>query len=169
MNSKPYIILIDGPKGSGKTSVWELLKEKLPDVEFLSLDEERRKIPNARATDDFNNQAFEIIYEKIKEALGRKKSVLLDAGVKPERIERIDQIAQTFEVPILKFALIAPQDVLLSRIRDRDMKKGKATDEERFWYTYHAQQSKDFKDFIIFDTSKIFSEEIASKIYAEIL
>lgn len=165
----PYIVLIDGPKGSGKTSVWELLKEKVPDAEFLSLDEERRKIPNARATDDFNNQAFEIIYDKMRAALDVKKTIILDAGVKPERIERIYEIARAFSVRILKYALIAPAEVLLSRIRQRDQQKGKTTDEERFWYTYRAQQSKDFRDFTVFDTSIMSSQEIVSKIYAQIL
>jgi len=167
MGSKPYIILLDGPKGSGKTSVARLLKEKLPQVDFLSLDEERRKIPNARATTEFNRQAFDIILSKIESAFDSGRGIVLDSGLSRVRVEAIEAIAQKCAASIFKYALIAPRDVLLSRVRARDEKKSKATDEERFMYTYTQQQSKDFHDFTVFDTSNTLSVDIAAKILNE--
>jgi thymidylate kinase len=39
-----YLILIDGPKGSGKSTLSELLKKQLATTEFFSLGVERKPI-----------------------------------------------------------------------------------------------------------------------------
>ena len=38
---KKYLILLDGPKGSGKSNLSELLEKKLSNTEFFGIDKER--------------------------------------------------------------------------------------------------------------------------------
>lgn len=44
--SAPFLILIDGPMGSGKTATSKLLSQKLPDAARVALPDIKRLIPN---------------------------------------------------------------------------------------------------------------------------
>lgn len=56
------IILLDGSKGAGKTSVGALLVEKINDVSVLSLDIERRALPNKeKSRTELNKDAFKLL------------------------------------------------------------------------------------------------------------
>ena len=110
-----------------------------------------------------------IILKKIADAIAKGKGVVLDCGLVQDKHDRAVALAERLAVPLYKYALIAPRDILLSRVRERDVSKGKATDEERFEYTYGVQQAKDFEGYEVFDTSKISPEEIGNIIVKNIL
>lgn len=44
--NRPFLILIDGPMGSGKTNTSKLLNEKMPDTARVALPDINRLIPN---------------------------------------------------------------------------------------------------------------------------
>ena len=59
------IILLDGSKGAGKTSVGALLIKEINDASILSLDIERRALPDKeKSRTELNKEAFEIIMRK---------------------------------------------------------------------------------------------------------
>lgn len=163
-----FLILLDGPKGSGKTTIRKLLQLQLQNTEFLSLDAARLSIPGSRATNEFNAQAFEILFTQIRACLKQKKNVVLDSGLNDERFTILQNIAHEESAAVLAFSLIAPFETLAERVRERDALKGKQHDPERLRYTYTAQQSKDFSPFKIFDTTVLSKEEIVAEIMKEI-
>lgn len=160
-----FLILIDGPKGAGKTTVSALLKERLKDVEFLSLDKEREALTDR--TDSLsadNKRASHIVTEKLVAALALGKNVFIDTGLTEERMQIFEQIAQEHNVMCYKFALTAPYEVLCARVKARSEAKGSRFDQERFDVTYKLQQSKSFAGFKIIDSSQSSPEEIADSI-----
>ena len=165
---KQFIMFLDGPKGSGKSTVGGLLKLKLSNTDFFGLDEERRKISGAKTNTEFNNQAFQAILENTEKSLVAGKNVVIDSGLKEGRIAQIHQVLSKHKASLFSYAFIAPYNVLLSRVRERDAQKGKTTDEKRFQETYATQQAKDFKNFTIFDTSKISPEDIIVQIITKL-
>jgi predicted kinase len=165
---KLCIIILDGPKGSGKTTIRKLLENHLPNTEFLSLDKARLSIENSKPTDDFNAQAFDILYVQIRNYLLQKKSVVLDSGVKSERMAVLQTIAKETHAAVYAYSLTAPFEILASRVRERDTLKGKVTDEERLRYTYDVQQAKSFEDYKVFDTSVCTSDEVVVSILKDI-
>ncbi len=161
---KNFVIVLDGPKGAGKTTLANLLKEKLENMEILSLDVIRRSLPGAKATTEFNRIAFAMLLEKLPKLLEEKRNVIIDMGLSEERFAALKQLAMEYGASIRAYSLIAPRELLLERVTARDKREGKTTNEERFQEIYAAQQAKSFGNFMVFDTSALSPEEIANTI-----
>lgn len=165
---KNYLILIDGPKGSGKSTIIELLKINLLNTEYLSLDKERKLLDRTDSISNDNLRAFEKILEKLMSLFIQNINVVLDCGLSGDRIKVLEELAKNSSVEVLKFALIAPKNVLKKRVQQRDKQKGKEFNEERFECTFNAQQSKSFDDFVVMDSSILTPREIFEIIYSKI-
>lgn len=165
-----YLVLIDGPKGSGKSTLSELLKKNLSNTEFFSLDDERKLLERTDSRDNDNKRAFQIITEKLERVFGQNKSAVVDCGLSSnERMNILDKISKKYDVKVYKFSLIAHPDILHSRVKERDESRGKVFDKERFDYTFNAQQSKSFDGFQIIDSGKLSPQEIFEIVYSKII
>ena len=164
-----YLVLIDGPKGAGKTTLAELLKKNLLNTEFFRLDNERKLLERTNSIDNDNERAFQVIFEKLNRTFQQNKNVVLDSGLSEKRIGLLEHISNENNIKVYKFALIAPYDVLHSRVLNRDESKGKDFNKERFDYTFNANQSKSFDGFSILDSSKLSPQEILDIVCSEIM
>jgi len=163
MNKKSYVILLDGPKGSWKSSISLALKNKISDSIFLSLDLIRRGM-NLKATNENNKTAYESLLKQAKQSIEEWKNVIIDCGMIEEKLKALEVVTKNIDINIYKYFLEAPYDTLLQRVKDRDIKEWKATDEGRFKYTYEMIKSKQLINYTTFDTSKLSTEEIANQI-----
>lgn len=159
------IILLDGSKGAGKTTVSNTLIGRLQKTVALSLDVERRALPDrTKPRGEQNKEAFEILFEKAKSHLEKGESVIIDCGLIPERISRFEDLAEETTAKLYKFHLRASYETLLERVRNRDSVKGNPTDEERYKEVFEIIHAKNFEGFQIIDTEKMKPEEIADEI-----
>ncbi len=165
---KNYLILLDGPKGSGKTTLSELLKNNLLNTEFFSLDHERKLLERTDSIDNDNKRAFQVITEKLKSVFEQNKNAVIDSGISEEHLKTLEMISNEYNVQFHKFSLVAPYDVLHSRVKERDKSKGKYFDKNRFDYTFKVQQSKSFDDFCIIDSSKLSPQEMFEIVYSKL-
>lgn len=155
------IILLDGSKGAGKTSVGKILAQKLGAM-YLSLDVERRALNNEKQNSpEPNREAFENLLEKTKKFLS-EGDLIIDCGLTQERVEKLDTLA--VDTKIYKFLLRAHRDTELERVRHRDSAKNKKTDVGRFNEVHHIVHSKEFKDFKVIETDRLEPDEIANEI-----
>src|ERR1700730_2992594 len=100
------IILLDGSKGAGKTSIGTLLVKEMYDVSMLSLDIERRALPNKeKSRTELNREAFEIIIEKAKKLLEESHNIVVDCGLLEERIKRFEDLSREKSTKLYKFFL----------------------------------------------------------------
>ena len=157
---KKCLILIDGPKGSGKSTLSNLLRSRLLDTEFFSLDSERGLLSRTDSIENDNEKAFQNMAEKSKVTFVLNKSVVIDSGLSAERIAVLEKLSREYDVHVHKFSLTAPYAVLYSRVEERGKIKGKDFDKNRFNYTLQAQQSKSFDDFCVIDSDKLSPQEI---------
>jgi len=165
---KNYLVIIDGPKGSGKSTLWELLKEHLSNTEFFSLDNMRQLVEKTDSKDNDNEKVFWLLTEKLKDVFRQKKNAVIDSGLSERRVIVLEEISKEYAIQLHKFAFIAPYDVLHSRVKERDKNKGKIFDKHRFDYTLNVQQSKSFENFFIIDSSKLSPQEIFEMVYSKI-
>jgi|SRR3989344_167302 len=165
---KKYLILLDGPKGSGKSTLSELLKQNLSNTEFFSLDGERKLLERTDSIDNDNKRAFQVITEKLKDVFAQNKNAVIDSGISEERLKILEMISNEYGVQFHKFSLTAPYEALHSRVKERDESKGKNFDKNRFDYTFKAQQSKSFEDFYIIDSSRLSPQEMFEVVYSKL-
>ena len=168
IDNKNYLILLDGPKGSGKTTLSEMLKNNLSNTEFFSLDHERKLLDRTDSIDNDNKRAFQVIVEKLKNVFEQKKNSVIDSGISEERLKILEKISEQYDVKFYKFSLIAPYDILHLRVKERDESKGKHFDKNRFDLTFKAQQSKSFENFCIIDSSKLSPQEMFEIVYLKL-
>lgn len=159
-----FLILIDGQKGSGKSTLSELLKQKLSNTEFFSLDVERKQLTRTDSIDNDNKRAFKLITEKLKDMFEQDRNAVLDMGISEVRLKVLETISSQHLVQLYKFSLTAPYDILHSRVKDRDKSRGKDFNKNRFDYTINVQQSKSFTGFTILDSDKLSPEEICERV-----
>lgn len=165
---KNYLILLDGPKGSGKSTLSELLKNNLSNTEFFSLDSERKLLERTDSIDNDNKRAFDIITEKLKGVFEQNKNAVIDSGISGERLKILEMISNEYGIIFHKFSLIAPYDVLHSRVKERDESRGKDFNKNRFDFTFKAQQSKSFEDFCMIDSGKLSPQEMFEMVYSKL-
>ena len=159
------IILLDGSKGAGKSSVSEILVSRLGDSISLSLDNERRILPDQKKSRaELNKKAFENMVNKARELLENGKNIIIDCGLTEERISILERLASDTNSKLHKFLLKASYGTLLDRVRFRDSGKGKSTDVERFDEVFKIVHSKEFDGFNVIETEKLELEEIADAI-----
>ncbi len=162
---KPKLIILDGARGAGKSSVSALLKDKVENTSFIGLDLIRNLITKSKATDDFNAIAFDVIFSMTDSFLSNGVNVVIDSGITKARDVKLKEIASKNNAVISMYYLSAPKEVLWERIQKRGEERGKMPSRERFDYTFEMQQSKDFSDFTEIDTTKQNPEEISEYIY----
>jgi len=165
---KNYLLLINGLKGSEKSTLLELLKDHLDSTEFCSLDGMRQLVERTNSLNNDNKKAFDLLVAHLKDTFSRGKNGVVDSGLSEERIHILEEIAKEYGVKLHKFSLIAPYEVLYSRVQARDKSKGRTFYPDRFDYTFHAQQAKSFEDFSIIDSSKLSPQEIYEIVHSKI-
>ncbi|MFA6414898.1 MAG: AAA family ATPase [Candidatus Paceibacterota bacterium] len=162
---KPSIILLDGSKGAGKSTVGEILTHQLEGVVFLTLDNERRALENQERTRaELNKEAFENILSKSTKHLIEGTNLIIDCGLTEERVSKVESLAADKNVTVYKFLLKASYETQLDRVRSRDSAKGNETDEARFAEVHNIVHAKNSDDFTIIDTDQLNPSEVATKI-----
>jgi len=155
------IILLDGSKGAGKSSVSRMLAEGFGKTTVLSFDEEKGLLKDGeKSKAELSNGAFENIIGKAKEAVSRGENVIIDCGLTAERVPTLDKLALDANASLHKFLLTGSRDELLERVKQRDIATGKTTDVERFDEVYDIIHGKNLDDYVVIETESSSVAEI---------
>jgi thymidylate kinase len=155
-----FLILLDGAKGAGKSSVCDLLQPKLPNTFFTGYKQKPKE------EDDL--VMMDVATRQLREHLNAGENVVIHNHLTEKRLQAFSQLGEECGAVVLKYHLTAPVEVLLRRLRQRDTSMGRETDEKRFHAVHRTQQAKDFSGFKSFDTTILSSEDIAESILQDL-
>jgi len=159
------IIILDGAKGAGKSSVGEILTQTLDKAVYLSLDNERRSLKSQEQNiTERNKEAFENIVDKTRKSIFSENNIIIDCGLTKERLLTLENIASENNAKLYKFFLKAEHATLLNRVRNRDRSRGKNTDVERFNEVHQIIHDKELNGFHIIETDKLDLSKVADVI-----
>ncbi len=116
---KKFLVLIDGPMGSGKTTTSKLINQKLPDSARIALPDIKRLVPNFRENMKTLAVVREVMRAMIEKYLENGVSVVLEQITSTDGVNTLKQIAETHNVDFYVFRLTAPKDIRLQRVYDR--------------------------------------------------
>lgn len=165
---KTHLILLDGAKGAGKSTISGLLKSALPGLMVLDWGTLWRRVSDTKPLHEDDPIVLEAAVQYVRSLLNSNANILLDNHLTEKRARAFDLVGKECGVRVLKYHLTAPPEVLLERVRQRDAKNGQPTDEERFHAMHRMQQSKDFSEFKAFDTTTLSPEAIAKSIVEDV-
>ena len=163
------IIILDGAKGAGKSSVGEILIQKIKNAIILAFDTERKNLTNQeRNRAETSNETFERILEKGEALILSGDTVIIDCGLTENRVSELEKLATKTNSKLYKFLLRADYETLLERVKERDSKNNKDTNVERFDEVYKIINNKEFSDFRVINTDTLRPSEIANIILGDI-
>ena len=162
--AKPFLILVCGLPGTGKSWISHRLGERLP-LAVLETDALRKTLsPTPTYTHDENGRLFMRTHLLIEELLTKGISVLLDATNLVERYRQyLYSIVDRVNAKLVIVLTTAPRDVVKQRLRNRlgDSFNGNASDAD--WEVYRKMSASmepiRWNHFVV-DTSKDVTQAI---------
>ncbi len=114
-----FLILVDGPMGSGKTTTTKLLNQKLPDTARVALPDIKRLVPNFKENKETLTVIREVMKVMIDKYLEHGVSVIVEQITKAEGVEILKNIAEKHGAKFYAYRLTAPKDIRLNRVHER--------------------------------------------------
>jgi predicted kinase len=168
---KKFMIIIEGPMGSGKTTVGKLLHPQLPRTAMLGIDRIKFFLSDFERGERDNTISDAVVREMCKEYIRRGINILIPQGFwKKEYIEPYLKLAEESGLQTFVYQLTAPREVLLERIHARPKPELAKTPvpEERILKNLHSWEDNRYELGKILDTTSLTSDEIVQIILKDI-
>lgn len=119
----PFIILLDGPIGSGKTTLANIISKKM-NIVVLSNDKIRQFLYTENIKDTKTNQELTGIIQsfRIKENLLNSNSCLLDRNVSNNYLRKKERMKK-YNVPLYIISIIYNREQVIERLNKRVVNK----------------------------------------------
>lgn len=168
---KNFLVIIDGPMGSGKTTVGKILHSKLKRTAVISSDKIKFFISDFERGERDNAITGFVLQQMCREYAKQGINIVLPQGFwKKEYVDPYIQIAKENNLKLFIYQLEAPRDVLVERIKNRPTPSTVKTPvpEERIkenldtWETYRYESEK------VFNSLELSPEQIADQILEDL-
>ncbi len=121
---KHFFVIIEGPMGSGKTTIAEILHKQLKRTAFLGIDRIKFFLSDFTRNAEDNKLAANVVHTMVRSYLEQGCNILLPQGMwKKEYLEPYLALAKEFNVDVFMYQLEAPREVLMERIMERRKSK----------------------------------------------
>lgn len=115
----PFLIFIDGPMGSGKTTTTKLLNQKLPDTARVAMPDIKRLVPNYKENPKTLVVLKDVMGAMIDKYLEHGVSVVVELVTKADGVEMLKQIAEKHNAKFYGYRLSAREDKRRTRVNER--------------------------------------------------
>lgn len=116
---QPFLIFIDGPMGSGKTTTTKLLNSELPDTARIAFPDIKRLIPNYGENAKTIPIIKDVMAVMIDKYLEHGVSVVVEQITKQDGIQSLKDIADKHGARFFAYRMSAPKDVRWERVQER--------------------------------------------------
>ncbi|TSC71160.1 MAG: Uncharacterized protein G01um101449_88 [Parcubacteria group bacterium Gr01-1014_49] len=166
-----FLVIIDGPMGSGKTTIGNLLHSGLKRTAILSTDKIKFFLSDFERGERDNAISAAVLMQMCREYIKHGINIVLPQGFwKKEYLEPYIKLAEENNLKLFVYQLEAPKDVLLERLRNRPKPVLAKTPvpEEKILQNLKTWEENRYDLGKVFDTSKLSSEEIAQAILKDL-
>lgn len=169
---KKFILLIDGPMGSGKTTVANLIHAKINNTAWIGLDKIKWLVSGFRRSKKQNEMTRNVVEAMAAEYAKQGVNIIVEQGFRLEHVAFFRKLAKKNHAAFHLFELAAPKEVLLHRVKERMAQRANARAIGRPPVAMsrimrnlkiHADKEKDPQAKLI-ETDGLVPEQIADKI-----
>jgi predicted kinase len=168
---KGFILIIDGPMGSGKSTIGALVYKKLKRTALLSTDKIKWFVSNFDRSKEDNRMIAMVLRSMATEFVSQGINLLLpQAFWKKENVLPYLKLAKKNKFQLFVYHLEAPKDILLKRIAKRIKPKEAKTPISKARILANLKMWKENKYEMgeHFDTSRVSAEYVAKKILEDV-
>lgn len=166
---KPFVVVIFGTAGVGKSTIAEFLKNQITNTAHVSSDHIKRYISEFKQVPSHNEVSRTVTNAMIVEYLKNGISVVLDQGMSKEQIEVVRDIANEYHATFLVYRIEADPDIRLARINERALRVGQpAMSQETMDVLLNIYKDNTYPATATFDSGVLSTEEICNRILEDI-
>ena len=168
---KPYMIIIDGPMGSGKTTLANLLNKKLKRTVHLGIDRIKFFVSDFKRNTEDNAMTSLVVMRMIDEYVKHGINIVIAQGFyRNEHLNPYIKLAKKNKIKLFMYQLEAPREILLERLINRPkppeastkVSKTKIMKNLKSWVEHRQKFEK------VFDTSRVLIDTVAKEILKDI-
>lgn len=120
MNTQtPFLIFIEGPMGSGKTTTSKLLNQRLPDTARVAMPDIKRLVPNYKENKNTLVVLRDVMNAMVDTYLKHNVSVIVELVTKADGVEILKDTAKKHDAQFFGYRLGAPKDIREKRVHER--------------------------------------------------
>ncbi len=160
----PFLLLLDGMTGSGKTTTSELLAKQIPRLATIGIDRVKLFLSDFERGDRDNDIARDIILSMTQIYFDNNISVIVDQPIRTREINVYEAIAKKYSVPIYKIQLVTSPENAFKRIVNRMKTWTNPTSEEQVKKNISFFKSKKDMGFTQIDTTALQPNQVAEQI-----
>lgn len=169
MKKKLFLILIDGPMGSGKTTITQILHSKLKRTAYIGLDRVKRFISDFKKNPIDNEISRNVVLAMTSEYLKQGINVIIEQGMREDYIKLLKKIAIKNKAEFYIYQLDVPKELLQQRVFERTRLANRPQiPKSRIDRNYKIHLSSKYKHTKVFDSEKLTPEVIAKDILKEV-
>jgi predicted kinase len=162
---RKFLLVIDGPMGSGKTTVSKLLHAKLKRTAHLGLDRIKWFISDFKRIPADNEIVRNVVLVMAKEYLRQGVSVIIEQGMRKKQISILRRVTKQYGARFFIYQLDAPKKLLFRRIKQRPKKPGKPrVSNARIERNYKSHMRYKYAGAVVLDAEKMSARQIANLI-----
>jgi shikimate kinase len=115
---KKQVIILVGPKGSGKTFIGTLI-QKETGIHFLRVEDIWLSLKSERLSNEYIMEGFNLVKQSIDQLLTSTNRIIIEStGTSGHFFNFLDNLRSSYEVKLVK--IVASPEVCVNRIRSRD-------------------------------------------------
>lgn len=165
----PFVIVIFGTAGVGKSTIAESLKNQITNTAHVSSDHIKRYISEFKQVPSHNEVSRNVTNAMIVEYLKNGINVILDQGMSREQIEVVRDIATQYGATFLVYRIEADAFIRLARINERAVRVGQpAMSQETMDILLHIYNDNTYPATATFDSGVLSTEEVCNRILKEL-
>ena len=165
---KPLFIIIDGPMGSGKSTVAEMLHPKMKKMAYVGVDRIKWFVSDFRRTKKDNAIARKVLIAMCDAYLKNGVGILMAHGFREyATMKPFLQLAKRRHARLFQYRLEAPRHVLLDRIAKRPKAK-LAIAKSRILRNLRAHAKFQYRGATLIDTSSMTPHQVADFILKDL-
>ncbi len=116
---RPFLLIIDGSIGVGKTTAAKVIHQRFPRTVFLGLDHTKWFISHFKRDRRNNKIVNEVILVMAREFLLHNINVIVEQAFTNELVEQYQRLGRQCRARVVTIQLTAERSILLSRITVR--------------------------------------------------
>ncbi len=116
---QPFLVFVDGPMGSGKTTTTKLLNSEIPDTARIAFPDIKRLIPNYGENAKTIPIIKDVMSVMIDKYLEHGVSVVVEQITRQDGIQSLKDIADKHGARFFAYRMSAPKDVRFERVKER--------------------------------------------------
>lgn len=168
-SDKPFVVVIHGPMGSGKTTLADLLHDEIVDTAHFGADHIKWLVSDFRNVPSHTQVAKNMVPVMAEGYLKQGINLILEQAFTKEEIASLEEIAKKYDAQFYVYGLSANREILNRRIAERTQKSGKPeVSTEHINKSYEEYQQNMYDEGVSLNTEGISIREMADRILKDL-